>query len=633
MLYHVATTIWIHYSAFWAEVSNLGLPPWGWGMVLFVAAWLCLASWALATGWGDTSRWEITLISVLSFLVAGVTSLVLVCVAGWTVLACWATHIISPLRAGAYWSGEISKYALPLGFWAVLSLILGGGAFWDVRRKLQPAILQALGVHISTDDSLTDARTIADHLPEPLTYDPRRYFPAAHKKDLMFLGLDERRKPVFLPRLIWRKTHAQVCGPTGTGKGVMACVCLAQSIDYGDGVFVIDPKNDEFAASVMAEACQAAGVPFHLVDLRRGKPAQFDMLAGITKEALNSLFIAGFALGTKGTDADFYRKNDRAAARALAALADRGHVSFQRLAEQAGVAMPEDLAEKCEGFRRSLEEVAELAAPQAPEGSAGAEIDGPIKNGGCLYLIGDMDDEAVVVLQKMLLVRLVQLVSARPRDGKQRHITIFADEIRYMMSKKLGDVLGSVRDKGCNLILAHQGLDDLKTGDVPSPAVVIDNTGLRWLYRSTTSEMAQWIAEQTGQILVASEKRIVKQNSAGGDISESERSISQIQRAKIDQNMVQHLPNGVAVVIGAGPARLAFASPVPVTDKLDAADLVRPATMPETPVCDPPVLSARNTPTEEVIITAEEKDAPQAAEEVQGDDLSTFLPSIGKEDE
>lgn len=579
--------MWPIYSIFARGLHALS--PTSVALALALCLALAMTSWAMATGWGEkgaTDRWQIMSLSVISFLLAGILTLILGGAAAWTCAAYLISSHGAPEQAAAWWAYQAATYNRSLFIGGGLGLFLGVASFWVVRRYLQPKIVEKLGICV-TKDELTDARTIGQHLPSAINYDPQDYFPAAEQANSMFLGLDERRKPVYLERKRWKKTHVQVCGPTGTGKGVMACVCLAQSIAYGDGVFIIDPKNDEWAPSVLAEACQRAGRPFHLVNLRRGQPAQFDMLAEMDKEALNSLFIAGFSLGTKGTDADFYRKNDRAAARVLASLADQGHVSLASLARSAAAALPEDLADKCEGFRRSLEEIAELEAPQAPEGT-GPDIAGPIRDGGCLYVIGDMDDEAVVILQKMLLVRMIQLVSARPRDGQQRHITVFADELRYLNSKKMGDTLGSVRDKGCNLILAHQSLDDLQAGDLPSPAVVIDNTGLRWLYRSTCADMAQWVCGQTGTILVGRESRTTETNMAGAEQGQTQRTVMQVERAKIDQNMVQHLPDGVAVVIGAGPARLAFACPVPVECKLDSAALVvpaqgAPAPTPETP--------------------------------------------------
>lgn len=557
------------------------LSPWQWSIMLMFCISGTITGAAACSGWGGVdSRWQVILIGVCGMLTSSLSGLVLAAAALWSVGAYAATLLAFPSQnVTAGWLRSISYFKFPLCVGIGGGFLIGTAIWFILRRHIQPRITQALGVGVVEIDGLTDARTVEKNIPKAIRFDPRKYFAGANKIGHMFLGLDQFGKAVTIARDVWKKTHVQILGPTGTGKGVMACCCLAQSIANDDGVYVIDPKDDEYAPLVLREACENVGKPFHLINLRRGQPAQIDMLKGISKEDLNSLFIAGFGLGEKGTDADFYRKNDRAAARCLAVLADKGPVSLTRLAERAGVELPDDLADKCEGFRRSLEEVSELEAVQAPAGSIAAELDGPIKTGGCIYVVGSMDDEAVVVLQRMLLLRIVQLVSARPRDGKQRHVTIFSDEIRYQMSKKLGDVLGSVRDKGCNLILAHQSLDDLKTGDVPSPAVVIDNTGLRWLYRSSTEEMAQWIAGQTGKILVNKSSQKIEKNAAGGQVGKNEAYMSQVERQKIDVNMVQHLPNGVAVVIGAGPARLAFSSPVPVFEKLDASQLVKPAKM------------------------------------------------------
>jgi hypothetical protein len=115
-------------------------------------------------------------------------------------------------------------------------------------------------------------------------------------------------------------------------------------------------------------------------------------------------------------------------------------------------------------------------------------------------------------------------------------------------------------------------LDDLRCGDVPSPAVVIDNTGLRWLYRSTTEEMSKWISSQTGRILVGQESVKLEQNEMGAETGSRERTVRQVERNKIDTNMVQNLPDGVAVMIGAGGARMGFASPIQLEQNNKYAD-------------------------------------------------------------
>jgi type IV secretory pathway TraG/TraD family ATPase VirD4 len=519
-------------------------------VLIAVSVFLMFAGWLLATGWGEASgRWQVTIIYLPFFLVAGVA----------TVAA------ILEVTAGAllfFFRRETAQaYYMTAAAGVGIGVVAGVLSWYIIRSVFQPWLCRVIGASMEgREDHLTDVRHIDKEIPQPLQYNPSRFFTKAQKRQKMFFGIDENRQAVYIDRQKWKKTHVQVCGPTGTGKGVMSCVCLAQSISYGDAVFVIDPKNDEFAPSVLKQECDRAGKPFTLINLNREHHGQLNLLKDISPEDLNSLFIAGFSLGEKGTDADFYKKGDRKAARLISKMAANGPITLKNLAERAHIELDETVFEQSDGFRKSLEEIAEIDSASAADSPL--DIADPIKSGGCLYVVGSMEDEAIVILQKMLLLRIVQLVKNRPRNSEQRHVTIFADEIRYLMSKKLGDTLGSVRDKNCNLILAHQSLDDLRCGDVPSPAVVIDNTGLRWLYRSTTEEMAKWISSQTGRILVGQESVKLEQNELGAETGSRERTVRQVERNKIDTNMVQNLPDGVAVMIGAGGARMGFASPI-----------------------------------------------------------------------
>lgn len=117
----------------------------------------------------------------------------------------------------------------------------------------------------------------------------------------------------------WRKSHIQIVGTTGSGKGVTAGVVLAQAVANGEAIVIVDPKNDEFLPHVMYQAAQAAGVPYIFVDLLSDNP-QWNPLYGKTAREIEELFSAGFSLGEKGTDADFYRLYDRRAARVLSTI-------------------------------------------------------------------------------------------------------------------------------------------------------------------------------------------------------------------------------------------------------------------------------------------------------------------------
>nr|WP_236578085.1 ATP-binding protein [Vibrio parahaemolyticus] len=123
-------------------------------------------------------------------------------------------------------------------------------------------------------DERTDVRTVKHFLPETLAYDPEDYI------DLnkgVFVGLDRVHKPQYIPLLTSQKQHADIIGTTGAGKGVASGLILYQLILADEGVFVMDPKNDEWAPHLMKYACEKAGKPFYLIDLNKKVP-QLDLL-------------------------------------------------------------------------------------------------------------------------------------------------------------------------------------------------------------------------------------------------------------------------------------------------------------------------------------------------------------------
>ncbi|WP_308879356.1 helicase HerA domain-containing protein, partial [Klebsiella pneumoniae] len=133
----------------------------------------------------------------------------------------------------------------------------------------------------------------------------------------IFTGMDRENEPMYLPLKDWQKQHADIIGTTGAGKGVAAGILLYQSIIAGEGVFVMDPKDDEWAPHLYRKACEDAGKPFALIDLRK-QQYQLNLIEDITPDELEELFVAGFSLAEKGQESDFYRIDDRKAARMAA---------------------------------------------------------------------------------------------------------------------------------------------------------------------------------------------------------------------------------------------------------------------------------------------------------------------------
>ncbi|WP_257877437.1 ATP-binding protein, partial [Vibrio parahaemolyticus] len=111
-------------------------------------------------------------------------------------------------------------------------------------------------------DERTDVRTVKAFLPETVQYDPEKYI------DLnkgVFVGLDREHQPQYIPLEDIQKQHADIIGTTGAGKGVASGLILYQLILANEGVFVMDPKNDEWAPHLMKYACEKAGKPFYLI--------------------------------------------------------------------------------------------------------------------------------------------------------------------------------------------------------------------------------------------------------------------------------------------------------------------------------------------------------------------------------
>lgn len=460
---------------------------------------------------------------------------------------------------------------------------LGMGAVWvwfrHVTPRLDAFVFKSTRKSGVERNSRTDIRNIGAALPkqrEP--YDPFSY--TAPGK--VFLGLGEAG-PVYVDRKTWRKSHVHVIGTTGAGKGVAAGVMLAQALGDGESVVVLDPKNDEWAPHVLREAAERAGVPFHLVDLREKTP-QIDFLSGVSGEELEELLIAGFELSDSGEAADFYRVSDREAAAYTGQALDAAGGCYRSLSEMYESERLYWLADRPDRLKFDdpdfeqrqrmalgavgfVSRLKELLRVQALEGVGGVRLADILENGGCLYVVGSLRLSRVRTAQKMLFLRLLQLVERRDRLEAQRPACLFLDEFRYHVSRPALDGLATARDKGLHVIMAHQSLGDLDDtpADLSPEAVrgaVVENAAIRIAYRIRDPETAEWLGRMSGQILVDDEARRFERNAAMAEVVSRERIVRQGERYFFDLNSLLNLPDGWAAVYGAGQPQFAQICPV-----------------------------------------------------------------------
>lgn len=443
--------------------------------------------------------------------------------------------------------------------------------FWLAIRYFSSSV-ETISDHLIKTSSLernrkTDIRQIAKHLPNPQhRFDPRNYFQANKG---IFFGLDEHKNAVYVPWDKWRKSHIEVVGTTGSGKGVAAGVLLTQAVANGEAVIIIDPKNDEFLPHVMHQAARAAGVPYVFLDLTINVP-QWNPLQNKSAHEISELFAAGFSLGEKGTDADFYRLDDRRAARVLAAILPNPRPTVAE-AYQLLVTQEPELAESGKKFVFDLEELGVIPATKTIQG---IDIPGLLSAGAVIYVRGSMRNPSILKLQRIFTLSAMQHIETRNRESA-RHVCLFLDEFKYLISRPAIEALGAIRDKRAHVIIAHQSLGDLR--DCPAdldPETVVasvnENCAIKISYAVKDPDTADWLARMSGRILVDDEIRQVKTNIGLAETRENGRSLRQSERPLIDTNMLHALPERCAVLYGTGLAKFFFTAPISV-NKTSAA--------------------------------------------------------------
>lgn len=435
-----------------------------------------------------------------------------------------------------------------------------------VRRTLSP-LKNKVKTTLTKQSELvreerTDVRNIRQFLPDTLEYDPLKHI---NLDKGMFVGLDRNQQAQFIPMEDWQKQHADILGTTGAGKGVASGMLLYQSIMAGEGVFVLDPKNDEWAPHLFKFACEEAKKPFYLIDLNR-KEYQLDLFAGINRDQIEDLLVAGFSLAEKGDMADFYRIDDRKAARESPLKASDDEIrSIEALFNSEHV---KSLEGNVKAFYGKMEE---LALVQSINAIGGLNLKDVFDNGGCCYVIGSLRNSKIIIAQRMILIRLFQLAEERDRvKSKPRPIAIFLDELKYHLSKAALEGLGAARDKGVHIIMAHQSIADLKDcpADLNADAVVgavVENTKFKLVYKLQDPETAEWVSKMSGTILVDDETRQIERNKILTETISDDRSVRLAERYLVDTNMLQNLPDKVSYIFTPNePPKPSMISPIKV---------------------------------------------------------------------
>lgn len=371
------------------------------------------------------------------------------------------------------------------------------------------------------------------------------------KNDVVFVGLNGERKPVYLPRRVLDKNHLEILGESGVGKSSLAGVLLSQFARAGEAVVVLDPKADANLPGALARAGARWGFPVYVCDLRpsAGFP-QVNPFAGCRPDQVEELLQVALELGKTGdAGVDFYRGKDREATGFIAeALAD-GKTDMLEILARAG----ED--ERVTEQENLWRELRQLGRVKAFHTETGLDLQAVLARPCVLYVIGSTTRLEVVAAQKLLLQRILQILDERA--DRSRPVALFLDELKYILSPAALRAAGTIRDRNCHLIFAHQSLGDLDDCPGLSPKAVRGaiwgNCGIKICYRMQDAGTARELETLAGETAV-----VAKRRSSDGEREQVTRSV---ERGKyMPAHVFTHLPKpsageaSVGVVFGLGTA-------------------------------------------------------------------------------
>lgn len=418
-------------------------------------------------------------------------------------------------------------------------------------------------------DGLADIRNVVGKLKRRRRFNPSKHIDIARG---LFLGIGDRG-PVYVTWPKWRAGHCQVIGIPGSGKGVSIGLMSYQSTLAGEAVFVFDPKQDSKLPGVLATAARDSGRAMKVLDLRPEAPPQFDPLAGASVSEIEEMLVAGLGLADRGGEGDYYRGIDRDAA-GLASRLAREKKALS-LSELVAVLAGEESVMAADNFWRQLRAVAELSATHS---LADLDLPGVIERGEILYVVGSSSNERTKTLQRMVLMRIFQVIKRRNRSASMRPVALVLDEFKHLISPVAVHALAEVRDFGCHIVIAHQSMGDLYTMPGADPTAirseVMDTTPIKLVFKIQDPNFAKELSNLAGRRRTFTEQAGVIDREGRKHDAWREQQVN-----LIDAELLTHLPvpadapdsASLGVLFGIGAAQMIAMSPIQASERAPSA--------------------------------------------------------------
>ena len=397
-------------------------------------------------------------------------------------------------------------------------------------------------------DQVSDIRTEADRYREK-NFRPGKYYKAGK----MFIGLHQDDKPLYVAMEDWKNWNQRLVGATQTGKGILFGVQLDQSVRQGFCTVFFDVKPDRHALGIMRKACEETGRRLVTVDFNGELPGKWSPFRTGTDREIKTRLMQAYNLEERGDTADFYKIGER---EFLESVFDKWNKELIDLPK-----LLRDSAKPPPTVTNLTREMLALSTLK-PGRSKGVDIERVLRENAVLYVRSSATDPVVKRATRMFLLCLLQATTRMyRRSERSSHLFIGIDEVKFLATDILGDMLATITGFDCHVAIAYQSLGDLKSVNrrlVNVEALefsVENNCKMSLYYQPNDFETAEYAARQSGTKQASRYRMNVDINKAGGEVYAERNLITQEEVYYIHPNTLMMLPSRVAMA--KMPGRLA----------------------------------------------------------------------------
>ena len=397
-------------------------------------------------------------------------------------------------------------------------------------------------------DQVSDIRTEADRYREK-NFRPGKYYKARK----MFIGLHQDNKPLYVAMEDWKNWNQRLVGATQTGKGILFGVQLDQSVRQGFCTVFFDVKPDKHALGIMRKACEETGRRLVTVDFNGELPGKWSPFRTGTDREIKTRLMQAYNLAERGDTADFYKISEREFLESVFDKWNKELIDLPKLLRVSAKPPPT--------VTNLTREMLALSALK-PGRSKGVDIERVLRENAVLYVRSSSTDPVVKRATRMFLLCLLQATTRMyRRRERSSHLFIGIDEVKFIATDILGDMLATITGFDCHIAIAYQSLGDLKSVNrrlVNVEALefsVENNCKMSLYYQPNDFETAEYAARQSGTKQASRYRMNVDINKAGGEVYAERNLITQEEVYYIHPNTLMMLPSRVAMA--KMPGRLA----------------------------------------------------------------------------